>query len=146
MITIPEINRHWIGIPALALAVIGLGIMGNAAFKRTTESLPQVGSAEMNQAASAADIISQLKQIPKNAFGSAQPLAPSQYSLSGDQPSNSTSESKNWTKEEWRLANAAVTAYRKGGRKALNATASSNLIWQPPEEIANSNNNTRETR
>ncbi len=139
--TLPEINRHWIGIPALALAIAALGFVGNKDFNRRTHNLPQISSAEINQPASATNgssmerWLSQLRRIPQNAFGSAQSQNPSE-----NQPRSSIgSEARNWTEEEWRLASAAVAAYRRGGKAALNSAASSDTVWQPPEEIANKN-------
>ncbi len=145
MTTLPEINRHWVGIPALALAIIGLGIVGNMAFKRPAESLSQISSAQTNQPAAAMNpkfisdhFLAELMRIPPNAFGSAQPGARSQNASSENQSRAATApETKDWTDEEWRLASAAVTAYRKGGKQALSPTASADMIWQPPEEIAN---------
>jgi hypothetical protein len=73
-------------------------------------------------------------RLPKNAFGYAgsamnqSPVNPASDSLAP--------EGKDWTAEEWRLASAAVEAARKGGKKALDPTASNAIVWQPPEEIA----------
>ncbi len=141
MTRLPQISRHWVGVSALALALIGLGIMANVAFNRPTESLSQIGGDQINQPGSAVSpgfisehFISQLRRIPQNAFGSAQPDA---QSLNASEDNRSrASEARNWTEEEWRLASAAVMAYRKGGREALSPTASSRMVWQPPEEIA----------
>ncbi len=142
MTKLPEINRHWVGIPALALAIIGLSIAGNMAFKRPAASLSQISSAQTNQPAAAMNpnfisdhFLSELRRIPRNAFGSAQRGAQSQNASSEDQSRAATK--KDWTAEEWRLASGAVEAYRRGGKEALSPTASADMVWQPPEEIAN---------
>ncbi len=142
MMKLPAINRHWVGIPALALAIIGLGIAGNMAFKRPAESLSQISSAQINQPAAAMNpnfisdhFLSELRRIPQNAFGSAQPGSQSKNVSSESQ--SRTPTTKDWTAEEWRLASGAVEASRKSGKQALSPTASADMIWQPPEEIAN---------
>ncbi len=146
MTKLPEINSHWVGIPALALAIVGLGIAGNMAFKRPAESLSQVSSAQINQPAAAMNsnfisdhFLAELRRIPQNAFGSAQPGAQSQNASSENQSRAATT--KDWTAEEWRLASGAVEGSRKSGKQALSSTASSDMIWQPPEEIANQKGN-----
>jgi hypothetical protein len=132
----PQFNRHWIGLPALALAVAGLGFLGASTFERPVGVLPENARARVEAPPSDnADFLSQLKQIPKNAFGFAGPaLDRSPGSPTG---ASDASEGRDWTAEEWRLASAAVAAARKGGKKALDPAASANLVWSPPEEIAN---------
>jgi hypothetical protein len=138
---LPQINRHMVGVSALALTILALGAFANMSFKRPAESLAQMTSPQIEQSASVKEsdltaLLSQLKEIPKNAFGYAQPGRQSENTLA-DNNQSAASEARNWNEEEWRLASAAVAAYRKGGEKALSAAASSNMVWQPPEEIAN---------
>ncbi|RTL79511.1 MAG: hypothetical protein EKK29_21030 [Hyphomicrobiales bacterium] len=147
MIKLPAINRHWVGVAALAMAVIGIGLIGNMGFRRPIETLSQISSDQARQPGSAANpdfisehFISALRRLPQNVYGYAQRGAQSLNDPLQDKSQGSiASESRNWTEEEWRLASAAVTAYRKGGREALSSAASSDIIWQPPEEITKMN-------
>ncbi len=145
MMKLPQVNRHLVGATALALSILGLGIVGNSVFKRPMESLAQIDNPSSNPPTVAQNLesvsenlLSQFKRIPPNAYGYAPPLTQSQSAAAdNDARGSEASEAKDWTKEEWRLASAAVAAYRKGGKRALNATSSSDIVWQPPEEIAN---------
>lgn len=137
---LPQINRHLVGVSALALTIMGLGVFANTSFNRPAESLAQLTTQRVAQPATATEsdltaLLSQLKEIPKNAFGYAQPGKQAENALA-DNPS-AASEARNWNEEEWRLASAAVAAYRRGGEKALSSLSSSDMVWQPPEEIAN---------
>ncbi len=132
-----EMNRHWVGVTALALTVVGIGIIGNMTFQHPTQVFSRI-STEQSEATNpnfiSEHFISQLKRVPQNLFGSAQHNAQTtQDQISGGTESEAA---KNWTDEEWRLASGAVTAYRKGGRQALNSAASADIVWRPPEEIA----------
>ncbi len=136
---LPQINHHVVGLAALTLAIVGVGIAGDTMFQNHPESLAQTNlpAVENSAVSTPQQILSQLRQIPQNAFGYAQPNGKEQNAVLSDEPRGSeASEAKNWTEEEWRLANAAVTAFRKGGKKALDPVASSDIVWQPPEEIA----------
>lgn len=147
----PQINRHAVGIPALALAIIGLAIVGSMGTKRPVSSLPEMSRSQISQPTAASDSGFR-PQIPPNAYGSAQPstksLERNAQAVSGNPTQGSTaSEARSWTDKEWQIASMAVSAYRKVGRvtQALNPTASSELVWQPPEEITN-NHHAAETR
>ncbi len=158
MLKFPQLNRHMIAIPTLALAIIGVAVAGNTLFQRPARTLSEIGVAQSNQSwanpatqqwanpAVTSNFLAELSKVPPNAYGSAQPEAavPQSQKSAIEPPLKPTentlpSEAKNWTKEEWRLASAAVMAYRKAGKlaKSLSPSASSDVVWQPPEEIAN---------
>ncbi|KAF2990529.1 hypothetical protein OGR47_02115 [Methylocystis sp. MJC1] len=151
MLRFSQINRHAVGIPALALAIIGLAILGSMGTKRPVSSLPEMSGAQISQPTSASNSGFRA-QVPPNAYGSAQPstksLERNAQAVSGNPTQGSTaSEARNWTDQEWQIASMAVSAYRKVGKvtQALNPSASSDLVWQPPEEITN-NHRPAETR
>lgn len=128
----PRINRHWIGVSAVALAIAALGFGANVT-KRPAASLSEISSPAPAQTP---DFLSLIKRIPPNAFGSAQPGSEDTKSMAGTSAEQGEAQAKDWTQEEWRLATAAVAASRKGGKQALSSEASSKIIWQPPQEIA----------
>lgn len=154
MFKFPEINRHAVGISALALAIIGLGIVGSMPTRRLVASLPEMSGAQVSQPIAATDF-GVRSQIPPNAYGSAQPSTkPIERNAQLDQGNppqgQAASEGRNWTDREWQIATMAVSAFRKVSKaaEALSPSASSdrkvssastNSVWQPPEEIANGN-------
>ncbi|WP_363346359.1 hypothetical protein [Methylocystis echinoides] len=159
MFKFPELNRHMIAIPSLALAIVGVAVAGNIWFERNARNLSEIDSARTTQSwvnpadqqaanpDSNTNFLAELRRVPPNAYGSAQPEPIQRNTQSGASavaPSlkqadkTGPTEAKNWTEEEWRLATAAVNAYRKTGKvvKGLSPSALSDLIWQPPAEIA----------
>ncbi|MGJ0510150.1 MAG: hypothetical protein ACR652_24135 [Methylocystis sp.] len=157
MIKFSQINRHIVGISAVAIAIAGLGIAANAEFSRPTETLSQISSAQTGSWTKPAEQPwanpAQLNQIPSNAYGSAQPsesarqnaMSENRVAVSPSSNSNKTAkatgenEAQNWTDREWEIASKAVAAYRMAGKaaQALVPNRSSETSWQPPEEIAN---------
>jgi hypothetical protein len=152
--TLPTgINRHIVGFSAVIAALAVLAYTASTVTSRRVASLPETGFAIAHQApneteSSNENFLVQLKQIPPNAYGSARESGESigQKITSGIKAvlpsigSNSAqTESKNWTDEDWRIAQSAVANRRKDPKEKSNDSASAQLdtVWQPPEEIAN---------
>ncbi|MGJ0509398.1 MAG: hypothetical protein ACR652_20215 [Methylocystis sp.] len=158
MIKLRQINRHIVGISAVAIAIAGLGIAANANFSRQTETISQMSSTQnADRWANATNQPwanpAQLNQIPSNAYGSAQPsesarpnaMSETRTAVSPSPNPSKTAkatgetEAQNWTDREWEIASKAVAAYRMAGKaaQALVPNRGSETSWQPPEEIAN---------
>ncbi|WP_363346015.1 hypothetical protein [Methylocystis echinoides] len=138
MVKLPELNRHMVGVSAIALALLGLGYLANMAGdnRRVASLLDRGASMPVNETSpSETNFLSMLKNIPPNAFGSA---------ASGGNSDKSVSSSGDWTPDEWRVAADAVARARSGAKgqpankQAAHASASG-IVWRPPEEIASRN-------
>ncbi|WP_363347445.1 hypothetical protein [Methylocystis echinoides] len=145
------INRHIVGASALLAALAVLGYATTAATPRRVASLPEEGFAIAQQApapnASIWNMMDQPKQIPQNAYGSARGSEQSigEKITSGIKavlPSigskSAKTDAKNWSDEDWRIAEQAVAESRRGSKNANSSSANAHLdtVWQPPEEIA----------
>ncbi|KAF2989146.1 hypothetical protein OGR47_02585 [Methylocystis sp. MJC1] len=153
MMKLPStINRHVVGASAILAALVVLGYAANSINYRRVASLPEADLAIAQNISAETpwneNFLSQLKQVPPNAYGSArgseetlgQKLKEGITAMipSVGSPSAQTA-SKNWSDEEWQIAEKAVADHR-GPTKASNsnnASVASKIIWQPPEEIAN---------
>ncbi len=151
-------NRHIVGISAILAALAVLGYTANTATYRRVASLPEEGFAIAQQAPTEApsngNFLAQLKQISPNVYGSAwgseaslgekitsgiKAVLPSMGSKSAQ------TDARNWSDEEWQIAEKAVADSRanSNARNSNNASAraNSNTVWQPPEEITGSQAN-----
>lgn len=145
------INRHVAGASAILAALAVLGYGANTATPRRVVSLPEssisIAQQEPAQTNWNGNFLAQLKQIPPNAYGSARgseeslgkrikdgvaAIVPSMNSKSAQ------TDTKNWTAEDWRMAERAVAESRRGSKSANDTSANAHLdtVWQPPEEIA----------
>lgn len=162
MIKFPSLNRHMIGVSAVALAILSLGI---ATTSRTPHSLneltefnrPEVTQAWVNpadQSQTEPTISALLKEIPLTAYGSSQHMQPVQPEAASKSRQSAMAtakgvvagpEGKDWSAQEWEIASKAVSAYRSVAKVANSLTRSepSNDVWQPPEEIAKSSSEQR---
>lgn len=145
-----SMNRHTVGISAIFAALVVLGFTATLADHRHVASLPEAGFATAENASSETrsnqNFFAQMKQIPPNAYGSTRSSEGSlgQKITSGIKavlPSMSSKsaqpESKNWSDDDWRIAEQAVADHRRASKNSNNASAASDTVWQPPEEIAN---------
>ncbi|WP_281800347.1 hypothetical protein [Methylocystis echinoides] len=131
MLKLPELNRHIVGLSAIALAIAGVGYAarvtpmnsGAPAAQQLAELLPAEG---WNPAA-------MLREIPPNAFGRA-PAAEQEMTPQNAEANSISPDSKNWTAQDWRVAAAAVEKLRSSRPQARNNM--SGVVWAPPEEIA----------
>ncbi len=146
------LNRHVVGVSAIMAALVVLGYAANTATNRRVASLPEATVAiarnDTTEPAWNQNFLSQLKQVPPNAYGSARGSEESigqkiKSGINAMLPSGSSNsaqtESRSWSDEEWRVAEKAVADLR-GASKAennANASARSDTVWQPPQEIAN---------
>jgi hypothetical protein len=149
MMKLPEtIKRHVIGASALLVALAVLGYATSTATPRRVASLATEGFAIAQQApaqtASNENVRDQSKQIPPDAYGSARGSEQSigEKITSGIKavlPSigskSAQTDSKNWSDEDWRIAEQAVAESRRGSKNA-STNAHLDTVWQPPEEIA----------
>ncbi|MEK4034123.1 hypothetical protein WOC76_13345 [Methylocystis sp. IM3] len=155
-----SINRHFVGVSALLALLAILAYTANTATPRRVASLPEAGFAIAQQAptettpSNDTNFTPQLRQIPLNAYGSARGSEESlgEKIKSGiravvpSMGSNSAqTDAKNWSDEEWQIAEKAVADSRSNSnaRNSTNASAraNSNTVWQPPEEITGSQAN-----
>jgi hypothetical protein len=131
MLKLPELNRHMVGLSAIALAIAGVGYAARVmpvnssapAARQLADLLPAEG---WNPAA-------MLREIPPNAFGRA-PAAEQGMKPQETEANAVSSESKNWTAQDWRVAAVAVEKLRSSRPQARNNM--SGVVWAPPEEIA----------
>lgn len=144
-----SMNRHIVGVSAILTALVVLGYATNSWNFRRVASLPETGFAIAENASQEArsndNFSTRLEKVPPNAYGSARGSEESlgQKITSGIKsmlPSTGSkpvqTESKNWNDEDWRIAEQAVADHRRAWKNSSNASAASNTVWQPPEEIA----------
>lgn len=141
MVKLPELNRHIVGLSAIAVAIAGLGyaanvmkISGNRPVARLESLQPQPNQISANTTWNS-DFLSMLKQIPPNAFGRA-PGADEDAAKPQGGAGDSAAETKNWTPQDWRVAAEAVEKLRSARAQAQN-NSMTGIVWAPPEEIAN---------
>jgi hypothetical protein len=140
MVKLPELNRHIIGVSAIALAIAGLGyaasvmnMNGNRSVARLESIQPQPKEISANSTWNS-DFLSMLKEIPPNAFGRA-PGADEQAAAPQGGAGELATEAKNWTSQDWRVAAEAVEKLRSTRARAQNKSMTG-IVWAPPEEIA----------
>lgn len=136
MIKLPELNRHMIGLSAIAVAIAGLGYaaslmnMNGARPVARLESIqPRARDVSANTAWNS-NFLSMLREIPPNAFGRA-PDANEKAETSGQ----TTPDAKNWTPQDWRVAAEAVEKLHSARAQVQNQSMTG-IVWAPPEEIA----------
>ena len=157
-----QLNSHAVGVSAVAVVILGLGIALNSGYRRPIAQLSETGDAQVTQrwvspadpTAPAAPPSMLLNQIPLNAYGSAQPGEPAQVNATNyDENASATAadrmnnakaagpEGKDWSAKEWEIASKAVSAYRAAAKAANSVTGSgsSNVEWHEPEEIIKHN-------
>ncbi len=147
-----QLNRHVVGVSAIMAALVALGYAANTATYRRVASLPEATVAiarnDTTEPAWNQNFLTQLKQVPPNAYGSARGSEETlgqkiKSGITAILPSGSSNsaqiESRSWSDEEWQIAEKAVADLR-GASKAgnnNNASARSDTVWQPPQEIVN---------
>ncbi len=147
-----QLNRHVVGVSAIMVALVALGYAANTETNRRVASLPEATVAiarnDTTEQAWDRNFLAQLKRVPPNAYGSArgseetlgQKIKSGITAILPAGSSNSAqTESKSWSDEEWQIAEKAVADLR-GASKAgnnNNASARSDTVWQPPQEIVN---------
>lgn len=142
MVKLPQLNRHIVGLSAIALT---LAAMGYAANVMSTNSRSSVALQESVQPRATAELdsnfLSMLTRIPKNAFGrageserAANPGESAVAPKSGE-ASDPAASARNWSPQDWRVAAEAVEKLRST-RAGLQSRSMSGLVWAPPEEIA----------
>jgi hypothetical protein len=145
-----NLNRHVAGVTAILAAMAILGFAASTASSRRVASLPQEGVAIAQQAPTEAagsdeSFTAQLNNIPPNAYGSARPSEGTlgqtiTNRIKAVLPSmrSGSAQSKNWSQEDWQIAERAVADHRASAKdKGNSGTNLAETIWQPPEEIAN---------
>jgi hypothetical protein len=141
MVKLPELNRHIVGLSAIAVAIAGLGyaanvmkMHGNRPVARLESLQPQPNEISANTTWNS-DFLSMMKQIPPNAYGRA-PGADEDAAKPQGGATDSATEAKNWTPQDWRVAAEAVEKLRSARAQAQN-NSMTGIVWAPPEEIAN---------
>jgi len=141
-------NRHIVGVSAIVAALVLLGYAANTSTARRAASLPEEGfaiaqKAPAETAQKAPTDIAQAPTETAQARGSedsvGQKLKEQIKAMLPSVGSNSAQkEAANWSREEWQIAEKAVADHRGGSKTANNnnTSARSELVWQPPEEIA----------
>jgi hypothetical protein len=134
---LPEINRHMVGIPAILLLIAGLGFASTIEWSgRRVESLS-------GERATAEQASVDPSRVPKNAYGFAgaadrlgenvKAVVEKGKELVGLQPGGDRSTERDWSAEEWRIAEKAVSDHRS---KTAARDSVSGVVWAPPAEIA----------
>jgi hypothetical protein len=145
MLKFPALNNHVVGVSAVALTIIALGMAENTLSRRAANDIAEISSAQVNQPhwVNPADLESTpnalSSAIPPNAYGSAQATQSEAAPRSAKESDLTATEGKDWSQQEWEIASKAVSAYRAVARAANAVTKSatkSRDVWQPPEEIA----------
>ncbi len=169
MMNLPAaMNRHIVGISAIAAALAMLGYAANTSTVRRVASLPEEGlvisqkapteatQAPPTEAAQSAPTVAErnapteIAQMPTetpNAYGRrsedsvGQKLKEQIKALLPSVGSDSAQkEAANWSREEWQIAEKAVSDHRGGAKAANNSnekrSTRSAMVWQPPAEIA----------
>jgi len=145
MIKLEQVSRrHVVGLSALALTLAALGFAATLDFRGPQiAALPEAKLAQRDMGGSFEEILSGLRRLPANAFGSAKAIRPSaepgrssaeEASADANPSVSPSSEAKFWSDQEWRIANKAVEDFR--GARKTQRTEVGTLSWRPPEEIA----------
>jgi hypothetical protein len=130
-------SRHIVGVSAILAALVILGYASSAATPRRVASLPEEGFAMAQQAPI------EITKAYKSARGSEEsPGQQLKEQIKALLPSlgatSAQKEAREWSREEWQIAEKAVADHR-GGSKARtnnNTSARAEMVWRPPEEIA----------
>ena len=151
------LNRHVVGVSAIVAALVVLGYATNTTTSRHVASLPKESSAMTRQASiqtqqapierkQASNDSKQASNETTGANGSTQAAESTGQKLKEQiramLPSLGSNaaqkEAANWSGEEWQIAEKAVADHRSGSnaKNVDNKSARSNLVWQPPQEIA----------
>jgi hypothetical protein len=135
---LPKVNRHMVGIPTVLLLVAGVGFASTMMLRG-----PQVESLSGERATAEQNWVDP-SRVPKNAYGFAgaadrlgenvKAAVEKGKELVGLPPGDRSAE-RDWSADEWRIAEKAVSDHRSKG-SAGNSV--SGVVWAPPEEIANS--------
>ncbi|MGA9599359.1 MAG: hypothetical protein WBS22_03735 [Methylocystis sp.] len=134
-------NRHIVGVSAIVAALVLLGYAANTSTARRAASLPEEGFAiaQKAPAETAQKALTDTTQARGSEDSVGQKLKEQIQALLPPIRSNSAQKAAaNWSREEWQIAEKAVADHRGGSKTANNdnTSARSELVWQPPEEIA----------
>ncbi|MGJ0508983.1 MAG: hypothetical protein ACR652_18025 [Methylocystis sp.] len=151
MMKLPELNRHIVGVSALALAILGLGYAANVMSVNYNRPVAQLESSQVRVSEAdngmPSNFLNMLSRIPPNVYGrassgdeqAAKPQERAAVSPQGGSESSFFSEAKKWTEQDWRAAADAVANLKSSrGQQAQNYDMSG-IVWAPPEEIASKN-------
>jgi hypothetical protein len=148
MMKLPELNRHIVGLSAVAVAIAGLGYAAsvmNLNYNRPVARLESIQPRAEQAGANGGEstFLSMLRQIPPNLYGRAteedsqQPKPQERAAVSPKgKTENAASEAKNWTAQDWNVAAEAVEKLHSARAQTQNNTMTG-VVWAPPEEIAN---------
>ncbi|CAN3992661.1 hypothetical protein [Methylocystis bryophila] len=126
---------HIIGLAALSAVLFVLAYTANTATVRRVASLSHENPPIAQQAPAQSPNVEPTRAAEES---TSQRLKNQIKAMLPSLASNSTqNESMRWNSEDWRIAEKAVADHRNGlGARNANAKkASSDLVWQPPEEI-----------
>ena len=137
MMKLPELNRHMIGLSAIAVAIAGLGyaasvmnMNGNRPVARLESLQPQANEVSANTTWNS-NFLSMLREIPPNTYG----RAPDAREQAGKPDESPSAEAKNWTSQDWSVAAEAVEKLHSARAQTQNRSMAG-IVWAPPEEIA----------
>ncbi len=152
MMKLPELNRHVVGLAAVAVAIAGLGYAAsvmNMNYDRPVARLESIQPRTEQLDANGGDstFFSMLRQVPPNLYGRAseergqQSKAQERAAVSPKgNTENAASEAKDWTAQDWSVAAEAVEKLHSARAQTRN-NATTGIVWAPPEEIANKSGN-----
>jgi hypothetical protein len=131
-------NRHVVGVSAILATLVVLGgYASNTAPARPVASLPEESFAAAQQAPTDTTKAYESARRLEESLG--QKLKEQIKALAPSVGWNSAqTESANWSREEWQIAEKAVADHRSNSKAGTinNTSARSDLVWQPPEEIS----------